>query len=358
MNGKKTNKKIVFSSKDTFIAFYLLMLATVFCVILSHIDKEGTYVSMIFFLAVFLISRLTNGYFYGIMAAFASVIAVNYVFTYPYMEFNFTLSGYPITFITMMAVASVTSAMTSQLKESEQIKAEIKQEKTRANLLRSVSHDLRTPLTAIIGSAETAIEESISEGKRRELLEGIGKDAGWLLRMVENMLSITRLENAGANIKMQPELAEEIIGSAVLKFKKWHPDSVLRVEFPDEMIMVSADAVLIEQVIINFLDNAARHSGSNQEIILRVERWGHKDVAFEVLDRGVGISEEAEKTLFTIGAKMSGEEGDSHRGMGIGLSVCRTIIKAQNGRVFAGNRNEGGAVFMFTLPVIEVEYEQ
>ena len=357
MNNKKTNKKIVFSVKDTFITIYMLVLATLFCLILEMIYKEGTYVSMVFLLAVFIISRMTEGYFYGIVGAITSVFFVNYVFTYPYMQLNFILAGYPLTFITMMIVAGVTSTMTSQLKESEQIKAEAKQEKMRGNLLRSVSHDLRTPLTAIIGSAEAAADSSVDEAKRLELIEGISKDAGWLLRMVENMLSITRLENAGANIKMQAELAEEIVSSAVLKFKKWHPGRELKVESPDELIMVSADPVLIEQVIINFLDNAVRHSGDTEEIILRVEMM-NKEAAFQVLDRGIGISKETEKTLFTHGSKMSGEEGDSHRGMGIGLSVCRTIIKAHEGRVFAGNRTGGGAIFMFTLPMIEVDYEQ
>ena len=119
---------------------------------------SDVYVSMIFLLAVLVISRMTDGYFYGILAAVVGVFGINYVFTYPYFAFNFSISGYPITFISMAAVAVITSAMTTQIKQQEKIRADTEKEKMRGNLLRAVSHDLRTPLTSIVGATSAMIE--------------------------------------------------------------------------------------------------------------------------------------------------------------------------------------------------------
>lgn len=360
---KKLHEKMCFSRRDTCITLVILTMALVACLLLMNHAENTSYVSMIFVLAVFLISRMTNGYFYGVLASLVSVVGVNYIFTYPYMQLDFTLAGYPLTFMTMMFVAIATSMMTSQLKEQEQLRAEAEQEKMRGNLLRAVSHDLRTPLTSIIGAAEMLGEEARGRNdlSGRQMAEGICKDADWLLRMVENMLSITRLES-GAQLHLREELPEEIIGAAAAKFKKWHPDHKLIVGFPQEVLMARMDGVLIEQVILNFLDNAARHSGSDQAIELECGSSG-TELFVRVIDHGRGL-ERAELDNLRSGRPIRTVEpandtgGDTHRGMGIGLSVCRTIIKAHGGRITAWNREEGGAVFQFILPLSEVEHEQ
>lgn len=354
-NSSTAKKRFPLSAKDIFITGYIFLAAFYLCVVLSLVDEGSSYVSMVFLLAVFLISRLTDGYFYGIAASVAGVFGVNYFFTFPYMQFNFSLPGYPLTFVTMLIVSVATSTITSQLKNGEQVKAEAEREKMRGNLLRSVSHDIRTPLTAIIGSSETLLDNpDIDESKKRELIAGINSDASWLLRMVENLLSITRLESGGASLELRTEIIEEVVGAAVVKFRKWHQNSPLRVEGSNELLMADMDAVLIEQVLLNFLDNAARHSKGATDIELKVERKGDM-AAFSVCDNGCGISKEDLPYLFS-GTKPG--KADSDRSLGIGLSVCRTIIKAHGGRVFAGNRPEGGACFMFMLPLTEVEYEQ
>ncbi len=353
---KKLAGKLVFSVRDTVVTLLILTAAMLSCLLLMDKAENTSYITLIFVLAVFLVSRQTSGYLYGVAASLVSVFGVNYVFTYPYMELDFSLAGYPLTFMTMMFVAITTSMMTSQLKEQEKLKAEAEREKMRGNLLRAVSHDLRTPLTSIIGAAEmlqsSAALEADTEG--RVLAAGIRKDADWLLRMVENMLSITRLES-GAQLHLQEELPEEIIGSAAAKFKKWHPDHKLTVSFPQEVLMAKMDGVLIEQVILNFLDNAARHSGSRSAIELECGREGTA-LCIRVIDHGQGLPSAELENLFD--RRTRPHSGDAHRGMGIGLSVCHTIIKAHGGTITAWNHAKGGAVFQFTLPLTEVEHEQ
>lgn len=351
--GKR--KRIVFSAKDTFITLFIFIAASLCCLLLRYVSQGDVYVSMIFLMAVFLVSAMTDGYFYGTAASLISVFAVNYAFTYPYMEFNFSLSGYPLTFVTMMIVAVVTGTITSRLKEQEQIKAEAENERIRGNLLRSVSHDLRTPLTAIIGTSELLLENGQEMGwqDKKALIKGISEDAGWLLSVVENLLSITRIESSGTSLRLRQEMIEEIVGSAAAKFKKWHPGQSLAVKMDGDMLMADMDGVLIEQVLINLLDNAVRHSAGADSIVLEVRRQEDQAV-FKVIDNGKGIANDEMEGLFSGLKRAENYKTDRGGSMGVGLSVCRTIIKAHNGRIFAGNMPQGGAIFMFTLPLTEV----
>jgi len=152
-------------------------------------------VNLIFVLAVATISRWTEGYFWGIFSAVSGVLFVNYVFTYPYWEFNFTITGYPFTFLAMLTVSMMISALNTQIKKQERLRIETEKEAVRANLLRAMSHDIRTPLTSIVGNTAAILEneDSFSPEQKRRLLEDVNEDAQWLIRMVENLLSITRM---------------------------------------------------------------------------------------------------------------------------------------------------------------------
>ena len=177
-----------------------------------RIDDGSGYVNLIFVLAVATISRWTEGYFWGIFSAVSGVLFVNYVFTYPYWEFNFTITGYPLTFVTMFAVSIVVGMLTDQVKRQERVKSEAEKEKMKANLLRSVSHDLRTPLTSIIGSSSAVLEnyDQFSDEVKKDLIGHVRDDAQWLVRLVENMLSITRFNEGAVQIDKVPQAAEEI----------------------------------------------------------------------------------------------------------------------------------------------------
>lgn len=332
----------------------ILVFTMIFCFALQRIAETDNHVPLLFVMAVLLISRFTDGYVYGIVGSCIAVIGVNWVFTYPYFAIDFSLTGYPLTFVVMLGVACMVSALTTQIKKQEQIRLEAEKEKMRGNLLRAVSHDIRTPLTSIVGAASVLIEngDEIPEQTKAELVEDIRSEAQWLIRIVENLLSITRIdsETGEARIKKQEELVEEIIGSAVLKFKKRFPDMKVNVTMPEDVIMVPMDGILIEQVLVNLLENAAVHGKITTEIRIIVTE-DTDSVKISVEDNGNGIKESVLPRIFD-GSMQSedGTESDSKRNMGIGLSVCKTIVKAHKGNMQAENKKEGGARFLFWLP--------
>lgn len=351
---KKSLIKWIPSKLDVLITISALSLTTLICVVLKGLSDTETYVPLLYVLAVLLVARFTNSYACGLVAAVVAVLGVNYAFTYPYMAFNFSITGYPITFVVMLAVAMTTSTLTVHIKHQEMINLENSREKMRANLLRAISHDLRTPLTSIIGSVSTVLDnESLSPEQSRILLEDVRSDAEWLIRMVENLLSVTRIENGKQNPKLKktPELVEEIVSEVVTKFRKRFPGIKTTVSIPDNAMFVPMDAVLIEQVLYNLLENAVIHGEKTDNIFLSVEQHQNNAV-FAVKDDGDGIDEEVLPRLFTDYFDRAGVSYyREKRNMGIGLSVCMTIVKAHDGNITAQNDTQGGAIFKFTLPL-------
>ena len=343
--GKRTLRNIL-------ITLTILAAATVICFFLQQSVGTEAHAPLLFVLAVLFISRFTDGYGYGIFSAMAAVIAVNYIFTYPYFAFNFTITGYPLTFLVMLAVALSVSALTTQIKNQEKLRLESEKEKMRANLLRAVSHDIRTPLTSIAGSASVILEnqDALSQDKVMELVANIKEEAQWLVRMVENLLSITRMNAENAKIDKQEELAEEVISAAVSKFEKRFPGIETEVHVPDEILLVPMDATLIEQVLVNLLENSVIHGRTTSRIRIQVSKQ-EETAVFSVEDNGEGIEESVLPVIFDGNLVARGESSDNKRNMGIGLSVCKSIIKAHRGNMRAENREEGGARMIFTLPM-------
>lgn len=345
--------------KDLAVTLFILAAALLLCFLLKSADNTSAYASMLFILAVFLVSRFTHGYIFGIISSLISVLLVNFVFTYPYFAFNFTLSGYPVFIMCMLVVSIATGTLTTQNKLSEEARIEAEREKTRSNLLRAVSHDLRTPLTAISGACSVMIENDdyISADERKRLLSEITDDAHWLIRMVENLLSITRFDGGDAKIIKKHEAVEEVVADSIAKFKKQFPKNAVTVVIPNELLLVPMDVILIEQVLKNLLENAVTHSRTATEI--RLEVAPEKNVVrFSVSDNGSGISEAILTHIFDGYFGRSYEQSsDKKRNMGIGLSVCNTIITAHGGEMTAENMKTGGAKFTFTLPIgEETEY--
>lgn len=355
----KLKKHFPASAKGWLVLVCAMSIASLTCFLLAAIASSDTHVPLIFVLASLITALMTEGYLYGFIAAILSVFAVNWAFTYPYMKLDFTIYGYPLTFLTMLAVGFAVSTLTSRLKAQEKLRSEAEREKTRANLLRAVSHDLRTPLTSISGSLGVVLDnnETLNEEDCRELLLDAKKEAEWLCRMVENLLSITRMSEDRQNtIDMQPELLEEVISEAVMNFKKRNPQLTVHVSVPEEPIFVRMDAMLIEQLLFNLLDNSVLHGGYTDTIRIRVEQQG--DMACVLLsDNGVGIDPALLPVLFEGASRLASlSDRDDNRFMGIGLGVCRTIVDAHGGRISARNLPEGGAEFTFTLPT-EESYE-
>ena len=352
-------KYIATSFKGWLIFFATLGVASAICAMLMRTTTSDVHVPLIFVLAVLIISLSTDGYFYGFLAAFVSVIFVNYAFTYPYLKIDFTIYGYPLTFMTMLAVGFATSTLTARLKAQEKLRLEAEREKMRANLLRAISHDLRTPLTAISGSISTVLEgdDVLTPQQKNELLIDAKQDAEWLCRMVENLLSITRMNGADmGGIAKTDEILEEVLSEAVMTFRKRH-DVPVSVSVPDTLILLPMDAMLIEQVLINLMDNAVVHGGNVSQIKINAREEDGKAIV-SVADNGRGIDAKMLPHLFDGSLQLSGNKSaDTTRSMGIGLSVCKTIVAAHGGDIYAENLPEGGAMFTFTLPLGGTSYD-
>lgn len=317
-----------------------------------------TLIPAIFVLAVFLISLATQGYLPGIFSSLVSVLAVNYAFTFPYFKFNFTIPENLVSAVIMLIVTILASMLTTKMRRQEKAKAESEKEKMRANLLRAVSHDLRTPLTTIYGSSSAMIDhyDRLSKEQQLKLLREMREDSEWLIRMVENLLSVTRINEDDIAVIKTPVALEELIDAVLVKFRKTYPHQEIRVEIPDEFVVIPMDAILIEQVIINLLENAVQHARGMSELSVRVYLKGRK-AFFEVADDGCGISSDQMENLFSGYQEQKKRPADSGKhNMGIGLSVCATIVKAHGGRISAENRRSGGALFRFSLETEEAEH--
>ncbi len=452
----------------------VLALATGVAALLDSSFLENNNVSIIYTLAVVIISSMTPGYIYGIIASVLSVIGVNYFFASPKFAFNFTQTGYPITFASLLIVSIIMSTLMTRYREAahvarlremrtktlyeltneflaadnaddfvriaceyitrvcgaaayyvpgEESKQDIsicialpvmvrenrfgtvyipgetcaavksesllalmrmitaqlalalernrliqahrnarlqaEAEEMRGNLLRAISHDLRTPLTSIQGASATILEsgKQLEAAVNYQLVADIHENAQWLIRMVENLLSVTRISDGTAAIKKEPEVVEEVVAQAVGQLRKRFPGKGIQVRVPDDVLMIPMDAMLIEQVLINLVENAFFHAGSSEDVEIMV-RDADDAVAFQVRDHGVGIPQKELETIFEGTAKAArSERGDSHRGMGIGLSICRAIVRAHRGTIRALNMPDGGAAFEFTLQKEERTHE-
>jgi len=371
---------MIFSWRDLAKTILILAAAFVISSFLLPYSGKTSNAALIFVMAVTIISITTSGYLFGILASIAGVFFINYAFMYPYAKFNFSIEGYPVAIVSMFTVSIAVCTLTSRIKRQKEIvidrerqakllhevnerlskeqneamlKAE--KEKMRGNLLRAISHDLRTPLTAISGAASVIQEsgDSLPEEEKNRLLTDIQNDADWLIRMIENLLSITRIGEGPTNLNKQMEPLEEVIGEAIQKIRKRFRNVFIKVDMPEDFLMAPMDPMLISQVLINLLENALRHSGSTENI--RISAWkGDGCVFLQVSDSGRGIAEEDLPRLFDgepVGWAKEKEPSDGFRGSGIGLSVCKSIVKAHDGIITAENNSEGGASFRFSLPL-------
>lgn len=330
-----------------------IVLIGFFCLslLIENIFQTASLIPAIFTLAVFLVSLCTEGYSYGIAASLLSVLAVNFAFTFPYFEFNFSIPENMVSAIIMLIITCISSTMTTKIRQHEKIEAESEREKMRANLLRAVSHDLRTPLTTIYGSSAMILEQydELTKEQRLRLLKGIQEDSQWLIGMVENLLSVTKIDGAGVKLIKTSTVLEELIDAVLVRFKKRYPQQSIEVEIPEDFISIPMDAVLIEQVIVNILENAVQHAQGMTKLILRV--FVHQDSAvFEIIDDGCGISKERMQNIFTGYFEKKEAPADYQKSsMGIGLSVCASIVKAHEGEIYAENLKPKGCKFGFSL---------
>ena len=222
-------------------------------------------------------------------------------------------------------------------------------EKIHSHLIRAISHDLRTPLSGIMGNSLLYLENhgSLSEEEKLNLVGNIHEDSGWLINIVENLLAMTRIGDTENPVSTREEIVEEVLGEALQKMEMRHPGFEIRAIIPDEIIILSMDALLIEQVIINLLENALLHSESRKPVEVIVEE-GEDSVIFTVRDYGRGIPEEMLDRLFDSDS-LTKAASDPHKKTCIGLIICKAIISAHHGTL-TGRNHSLGAEFTFTLP--------
>lgn len=331
------------------VAFFIISL------FVENIFDTTSVISAFFALAVFLISLLTDGYIYGITASLLSVLALNFAFTWPYFAFNFSIPENMVSAVIMLIITMTSGALTRKIQKQKMIEAESAKEKMRANLLRAVSHDLRTPLTTIYGSSSLIMEQydSLDREQMLQLVGGVQEDAQWLMGMVENLLSVTKIDNEGVKLRKTPVVLEELIDSVLIRFKKRYPKQQIIVDIPEDFVSIPMDAVLIEQVLVNMLENAVQHAEGMTELVLKVFVMGDKAI-FEIIDDGCGIAKDKMADIFTgYFEKKEGPADNQKSSMGIGLSVCASIINAHAGNISVENRKTGGCIFRFGLDMDE-----
>ncbi|WP_258876461.1 DUF4118 domain-containing protein [Clostridium sp. CM028] len=489
----------------------IMSLATVISLIFRKIGLHESNVIIVFILGVLFVSRSTDGYGYGILAAIIGVLSFNFLFTVPYYTFLAYRADYPVTFIIMLIAAIITSTLTSRVKsqakisyirenrmqilykinkslltarnkkqvvefcgdnlvdmfnrnimiaivddknnlqqpseymlngeysrgifksdievgaiekcfktgksvgieaeislnsigyyhpikgqnrilgiigiacleenvlsknekillesvstqialaiereelyeKKRQINLETESERLRGNILRSISHDLRTPLTGILGSVSTISDnyDVLDNDTKKELLEIIYEDTSWLIHSVENILSMTRIDEGKLEIKKEVEIVEELVAESISRVTRFSGSHNIKIELPEKMVILFVDGLLIEQVFINLIDNAIKYSQSDSIIEVKVTEK-EDSVVFEVSDNGKGIPEEDIPTIFDRFYTRAKSNSLEKRGIGLGLAICKSIIEAHGGYIEALNNSSGGATFRFGLPVI------
>ncbi len=506
----RISRNLFLSWQDSVKTLLIIVAATIISLMLQALNISDQNIIMVYILSVLIISRVTVGYLYGVLASCLTVLVFNYFFTIPYYTLHAIQEGYPITFVIMLLVALITSALTVRIKtqarlaverehrtevlyeinkkllasrdfletielinaymvkifgrsaifysqdpedhdsetflqsaldgdatflkseseravahwvfmnkkcagagtdtlmgarafympiiarskvlgviglscvngvlnqnnrlflrmiasqvemalerhylsnEQRRILVESEKEKMRSNLLRGISHDLRTPLTGILGASSAILESGniMDQETQETLINNIKEDSQWLIRMVENLLSVTRINEGPMNVAKTPEAAEEIVAEAISRIRKRFTSRKITVKVPEVLLIVPMDGTLIEQVLINLLENAIKYSPEDSVIAVEVKKSDHEAV-FEVSDQGKGITDQDFPYLFETYVPDGKRSSDSSRGMGIGLSICHSIVKAHQGKIEAENKAQGGAVFRFTLPLQE-----
>ena len=259
-----------------------------------------------------------------------------------------------------LAFSIITEGALALEKESantkrQELAVKARNEQLRANLLRSISHDLRTPLTSISGNADMLLSDGpkLSEEAKRKIYQTMYDDSIWLINLVENILSVTRIENGTMELHKQDEVLDDIVQTAIHHMSRHSNGHRITYQEPSEMMLVPVDAKLIVQVLVNLIDNAIKYTPEGASItISAVKKARHVEVS--VADTGAGIPDEAKERIFKMFYTAEKNVSDTRRGMGIGLSLCQSIVKAHGGTLTVHDNTPHGTIFTFTLPLKEL----
>lgn len=368
----RINPKNTFFSvlKDLLTCLFILTAATLIGYAFKAFHLTDADIIMLYIIAVLVISIFTSKMRYCLISSVVGVILFNYLFTYPEFSLSAHDAGYPVTFVTMFITAFIAGTLANKLKhniiiaeqnarEKEEAAILAQNEQLRANMLRSISHDLRTPLTSISGNASTLISggDTLDEAARKQIYTDIYSESIWLIGMVENLLYATRIEDGRIQLNISVEILDDIVQDAVKHIERTYPKRSISVDMHDEIIPVKADANLIVQVIVNLIDNAVKYSDDDTPILINVDRKNEIAV-ISVADNGMGVPQEEKERVFDMFYTGNSRSSDSRRSLGLGLALCKSIIISHRGNISISDNTPKGTVVRFTLPIGEVDLNE
>lgn len=357
---EKTLKKLV---KEFLITIGFLSIATVIGMLLIYIGFTESNVTMVYLLCVLLISIFTNGYIWSVAGSLVSVVLMNFFLTEPRFTLHTYDTGYPLTCVIMLAASMLTGTLESKLKKhvrmSEQAAYREKTLQLRANLLRTISHDLRTPLTSISGNANNLMYnyDKLDNDTREQIFTDIYDDSEWLISLVENILFVTRFEDGTVTLNMSDQLIDEVIAEALKHINRKSCEHKIHVDCGKELLLVRMDVRLIIQVIINIVDNAIKYTQEGSDIYIKARKEG-RYVIISVEDNGEGIPDDMKENVFDTFFTCNNEIADNRRSLGLGLSLCKTIINAHGSELELRDNTPHGCIFEFKLQLSEVHLNE
>ena len=244
-------------------------------------------------------------------------------------------------------------------REKEEAAILAKNEQLRANLLRAISHDLRTPLTSISGNASNLLSNgnSFDEATKKQLYTDIYDDSMWLINLVENLLSVTRIEEGRLNLHITEDLVDDVISEALHHVNRKSIEHHISVQNKEDYLLAKMDAKLMVQVIINIVDNAIKYTPKGSNILIKTWKQGDKAI-ISIADNGDGIPDDMKERVFDMFYSGANKIADSRRSLGLGLSLCKSIVNAHGGKIAVSDNTPHGTVFTITLPAGEVEIHE
>ena len=310
---------------------------------------------MVYVLGVIVTAMLTSGRMYCFVATVLAVLGCNYFMVTPRLSFAVSSLDYLGTLVAMFVVALLASQLVTLMRQNARASMEAslvaQDAQLRSDLLRSVSHDLRTPLTSISGNADMLLDDQadLTDEERERLIENIYHDSVWLNDVVENLLAATRIEQGTVKLKLRCELVSEIIEEALDHVSRDVSRHNLVVEQPDDLLLARMDGRVIVHVIVNLVNNAIYHTQEGSTIT--ISSWRENGMcAIRVADDGPGVPDDDKEHIFEAFFTSPASSPDSTRSLGLGLSLCRSIVEAHGGTIHVEDVEPHGAAFVFTLP--------
>lgn len=360
---EKTEKsRLQVTLKDSLICLAVLAGCTIAGVLFRHVGLFHTNIVSVYLLGVMAVSAVTGRRIYGFASALAATLLYKFFFLEPINEFGPFNPAILVTFLAMFLAAWLVGRMAVSI-QKHAVREKEAQEKARAEqlkseLVRTISHDLRTPLTAVFGCAENLLNNGDSYDREtlRGIYSDIYNDAAWLINIVENILANTRVGER-PELNRTTELLDDLIEEAV---RTAHPDKQGRsvnVLPSEDMLLVKVEANLIVQVLVNLFDNAFKYTPAGTMVTVSYKRSG-SFAEISVSDEGPGISDEEKEEVFEQFYTGSGNGYSGRKGLGLGLPLCKTIIQSHGGSICVKDTVPTGATFIFTLPIEEVEINE